>query len=86
MVDIVSLSPFSRVNIHVDGLTVLFAYVKRLGLAFKFRFKFPVGGSVPVIFISLIPAVQLLFGVDGNLVPRAFALGYEVELMGAGTE
>jgi hypothetical protein len=50
---------------------VLFAYVKRLGLAFKF----PVGGSVPVIFISLIPAVQLHFGVDGNLVPRAFALG-----------
>jgi hypothetical protein len=26
--------------------------VKRLGLVFKFGFKFPVGGSVPVIFIS----------------------------------
>jgi hypothetical protein len=28
--------------------------VKRLGLAFKFGFKFPVGGSVPVIFISIV--------------------------------
>jgi hypothetical protein len=28
--------------------------VKRLGLVFKFGFKFPVEGSVPVIFISMI--------------------------------
>jgi hypothetical protein len=38
----------------VDGLTVVVACVKRLGLAFKFGFKFPVVGSVPVLFISLI--------------------------------
>ena len=35
------------------GLTVLFACAKRLGMAFKFGFKFPVGGSVQVkSFIS----------------------------------
>ena len=34
-------------------LTVFFAFVKRLGPALKFGFKFPVGGSVPGIFISL---------------------------------
>ena len=33
---------------------MLFACVKRLGLAFKFGFKFPVGGSVLIIFISLV--------------------------------
>jgi hypothetical protein len=31
--------------------------VKRLGLAFKFGFKFPVGDSVPVIFISMVVLV-----------------------------
>ena len=34
-------------------LTALFVCMKRLGLAFKFGFKFPVGGSVPTLFISL---------------------------------
>ena len=44
------LSWFSRIHIHVDGLTVLFECVKRLGLqAFIFGFKFPVGGSAPDI-------------------------------------
>ena len=44
---------FSRaVHIYVDGLTALFPCVKRLGLAFKFGFKLPLGGNVPVIFIS----------------------------------
>ena len=38
----------------VDGLTVIFACVSRLGLVFKFGFKFLVGGSVPVLFMSLI--------------------------------
>jgi hypothetical protein len=34
--------------------------MKRLGLAFKFGFKFPVGGSVPVIFSSLPPPQAVL--------------------------
>jgi hypothetical protein len=41
-------------HIHVDGLTTLFVCMKRLELAFKLGFKFPVGGSVPVAFISLV--------------------------------
>jgi hypothetical protein len=32
--------------------------VKRLGLAFRFGFIFPVGGSVPVLFISMIFSVR----------------------------
>jgi hypothetical protein len=43
------LSQFSRIHIHVDGLKALFVCVKRLGMAFKFGFKFPVGGSAPDI-------------------------------------
>jgi hypothetical protein len=48
------LSRFSRIHVHVHGLTVPFACMKRLGLAFKFGLKFLVGGSVPIILISLV--------------------------------
>jgi hypothetical protein len=41
-------------HIHVDGLTTLFVCMKRLELAFKLGFKFQVGASVPVAFISLV--------------------------------
>jgi hypothetical protein len=34
--------------------------VKRLELAFKFGLKFPVGGSVPVLFISMMPVFRLV--------------------------
>jgi phage tail protein X len=40
------LSWFSRIHIYVGVLTVLFACVKRLGLALTFGFKFPVGGTI----------------------------------------
>ena len=43
----------SRIHIRVDGLSALFACVKRLGLAFKFGFKFQIGDSVPALVISL---------------------------------
>jgi hypothetical protein len=35
--------------------------MKRLGLVFKFGFKFPVGVSVPVIFISMILTVNVVY-------------------------
>ena len=34
--------------------------VKRLELAFTFGLKFPVGGSVPVLFISMVPVFRLV--------------------------
>jgi hypothetical protein len=41
----VSGGQIMHVYVMIDALS---AWVKRLGLAFKFGFKFPVGGSVPV--------------------------------------
>jgi hypothetical protein len=38
---------------HANNFAFL-ARVKRLGLAFKFDFKFPVGVSIPVMFISVL--------------------------------
>ena len=49
-------------TVHDDGLTALFTCVKKLGLASKFWRQFPVGGSVPVIVISLWGASPSLFG------------------------
>jgi hypothetical protein len=46
--------------IYVDGLTALFACVKRLGLAFNFGFKFPVGGSVKLYSFHWTPHLVLL--------------------------
>jgi hypothetical protein len=45
-----------KTRVFISWLTdrALFACVERLELAFKFGFKFPVGDSVPVQFISMI--------------------------------
>jgi hypothetical protein len=43
------LSRFSRTQIHV-GKTGTGFHVERLGLAFKFGFKFSAGGSVSVMY------------------------------------
>jgi hypothetical protein len=47
--------------------------VKRLGLAFKFGFIFPVGGSVPVLFISMLSSISF---------PEPAILGKEREALG----
>jgi hypothetical protein len=49
-----NLDPQTRVFIPWLTDWALFACVKRLELAFKFGFKFPVGGSVLVIFSSVV--------------------------------
>ena len=55
---------FKNTHIHVDGLTAFSACVKRLGLGFKFGFKFPVEGRVPVLFILV---CRLGFGRPSNM-------------------